>query len=95
MGVYFVTGATSKTPKLNGPFNVTSTGANAFLNRSIVKILVDPQNNNIVFCATSSGVGGWAPKPEPLCRPGVFIARRISPAPIPRLINWQWVLAQT
>lgn len=58
VGVYLVTGATSKTPTLNGPFNVTSTGANAFLNRSIVKILVDPQNNNIVFCATSSGVGG-------------------------------------
>jgi hypothetical protein len=58
VGIYLVTGATSKTPKLNGPYNVTSTGANAFMNRSIVKILVDPQNNNIVFCATSSGVGG-------------------------------------
>jgi hypothetical protein len=58
VGIYLVTDATSKTPKLNGPYNVTSTGANAFMNRSIVKILVDPQNNNIVFCATSSGVGG-------------------------------------
>jgi photosystem II stability/assembly factor-like uncharacterized protein len=58
VGIYLVTDATSKTPKLNGPYNITSTGANAFMNRSIVKILVDPQNNNIVFCATSSGVGG-------------------------------------
>lgn len=58
VGVYLVTGATSKTPTLNGPYNVTSTGTNAFMNRSIVKIVVDPNNNNIVFCATSSGVGG-------------------------------------
>ena len=58
VGVYLVTGATSKTPVLMGPYNLTSTNANAFVNRSIVKILVDPMNDNIVFCATSSGVGG-------------------------------------
>jgi photosystem II stability/assembly factor-like uncharacterized protein len=58
VGVYLVTGATSENPVLNGPFNVTSANQNAFMNRSIVKILVDPQNNSIVFCATSSGVGG-------------------------------------
>lgn len=58
VGVYLVTGAKSKTPSLNGPYNLTSASKNAFANRSIVKILVDPQNNNIVFCATSSGVGG-------------------------------------
>jgi hypothetical protein len=58
VGVYLVTAATSKTPVLNGPYNVTSANTNAFANRSIVKILVDPQNDDIVFCATSSGVGG-------------------------------------
>jgi hypothetical protein len=58
VGVYLVTAATSKTPVLNGPYNLTSASENAFANRSIVKILVDPNNNNIVFCATSSGVGG-------------------------------------
>ncbi|HTD14843.1 MAG TPA: hypothetical protein VK673_06670 [Chthoniobacterales bacterium] len=58
VGIYLVTGAKSKTPKLNGPYNLTSASENAFANRSIVKILVDPNNNSIVFCATSSGVGG-------------------------------------
>ena len=58
VGVYLVTAAKSKTPVLKGPYNVTSTSTNAFVNRSIVKILVDPTNDNIVFCATSSGVGG-------------------------------------
>ncbi|MBV8276223.1 MAG: hypothetical protein JO170_13330, partial [Verrucomicrobia bacterium] len=58
VGVYLVTEAKSKTPVLNGPYNLTSTSANAFVNRSIVKILVDPSNDSIVFCATSSGVGG-------------------------------------
>ena len=58
VGVYLVTGATSNTPKLNGPYNLTSTNQSAFASRSIVKILVDPSNNNIVFCATSSGKGG-------------------------------------
>jgi hypothetical protein len=58
VGVYLVTGAKSKTPVLNGPYNLTSTSDNAFASRSIVKILVDPMDNNIVFCATSSGVGG-------------------------------------
>jgi hypothetical protein len=57
-GVYLVTAATSKTPVLNGPYNLTSSNTNAFVNRSIVKILVDPGNDKIVFCATSSGVGG-------------------------------------
>jgi len=61
-GVYLVTAATSKTPVLNGPYNLTSSSANAFENRSIVKILVDPQNTSIVFCATSSGVGGLGAK---------------------------------
>jgi hypothetical protein len=58
VGVYLVTAAKSNSPVLNGPYNLTSTNDNAFQNRSIVKILVDPQNNNIVFCASSSGVGG-------------------------------------
>src|ERR1700751_4625559 len=73
VGLYLVTGATSKTPTLNGPYNLTSASENAFANRSIVKILVDPNNNNIVFCATSSGVGGLgAQRGSPLPPRGLY-----------------------
>ena len=58
VGVYVVRNATSDSPVLRGPFNLDNNGADVFSARSIVSIQVDPQNDNIVFCATSSGVGG-------------------------------------
>jgi hypothetical protein len=58
IGVYVVRNATSDNPVLRGPFNLDPNGANVFSARSIVSIQVDPKNDNIVFCATSSGVGG-------------------------------------
>jgi photosystem II stability/assembly factor-like uncharacterized protein len=79
VGVYVVSGAKSSTPVLNGPYNVTSTGANAFVNRSIVKILVDPLNDNIVFCATSSGRGGL----------GVAVGSTLPPRGLYRSTNFQ------
>ena len=48
---------------LSGPFNPTPTtdviGAKTFTGRSIAKILVDSSDPAIVFCAVSSGIGGF------------------------------------
>jgi hypothetical protein len=58
IGVYVVRNATSDKPVLRGPYALDTLGNNVFFARSIVSIQVDPENDNIVFCATSSGVGG-------------------------------------
>src|SRR5580700_8460275 len=58
IGVYVVRNATSDNPVLRGPFALDNNGANVFFARSIVSIQVDPKNDNIDFCATSSGLGG-------------------------------------
>ena len=52
VGVYVVRKATSDTPVLRGPFHLDTNGINVFSARSIVSIQVDPENDNIVFCAT-------------------------------------------
>ncbi len=62
VGVYVVRNAKLGTPKLEGPFNLDETGTNVFTYRSIVSIVVDPKNDNIVFCASSSGAGGLGAK---------------------------------
>jgi photosystem II stability/assembly factor-like uncharacterized protein len=62
VGVYVVRNAKSGTPKLEGPFNLDETGTNVFTYRSIVSIAVDPNNDNIIFAASSSGVGGLGAK---------------------------------
>jgi hypothetical protein len=58
VGVYVIEHAKSLSPILHGPFNLDAGGNDVLSNRSIVKIIVSPTDHNIVFCATSSGVGG-------------------------------------
>jgi hypothetical protein len=58
VGVYVIEHAKSFSPILHGPFNLDAGGNDVLSNRSIVKIIVSPTDHNIVFCATSSGVGG-------------------------------------
>jgi len=58
VGVYVVRHATSTQPFLQGPYALDTQGKDVFFPRSIVSILVDPKDDNIVFCALSSGVGG-------------------------------------
>jgi hypothetical protein len=62
VGVYVVRNARSATPLLEGPYNLDEQGVNVFTARSIVSIAVDPKNDNIVFCASSSGDGGLGAK---------------------------------
>ena len=82
VGIYVVRNAKSATPKLEGPFNLDESGTNVFTDRSIVSIAVDPKNDNIVFAASSSGVGGLganvgylptAPPPRGLYRSTNFL----------------------
>ncbi|MGI8481514.1 MAG: WD40/YVTN/BNR-like repeat-containing protein, partial [Chthoniobacterales bacterium] len=58
-GMYIITNADSFNPVVSGPYNQRSTdGADIFTGRSITDIIVSSVNNNVVFAATSSGVGG-------------------------------------
>src|ERR1700757_3809690 len=58
VGVYVILNAKSAHPTLEGPYNLDQRGQNVFFPRSIVSIVVDPQDDHIIFCATSSGFGG-------------------------------------
>jgi hypothetical protein len=58
VGVYVIEESTSLFPQLKGPYALDANGKDVFSNRSIVKILVDPKDDNNAFFATSSGVGG-------------------------------------
>ncbi|HEX4201959.1 MAG TPA: hypothetical protein VHY59_10605, partial [Chthoniobacterales bacterium] len=58
IGVYVVRHANSAHPALRGPFALDPLGNNVFFARSIVSLQVDPNDDDMVFCATSSGVGG-------------------------------------
>jgi hypothetical protein len=58
VGVYVIRHAKSWFPRLVGPFNLDGSGNDVFSNRSVVRIIVSPTDHNVVFCASSSGVGG-------------------------------------
>jgi hypothetical protein len=58
VGVYVIEESTSLFPQIKGPFALDANGNDVFSNRSLVKILVDPKDDNNAFFATSSGVGG-------------------------------------
>jgi hypothetical protein len=60
VGVYVIEEATSWFPRLKGPYRLGPNGNDVFSNRSIVKIVVDPNDSDIAFFATSSGAGGLA-----------------------------------
>jgi hypothetical protein len=68
-GIYVIEHAMSSSPTLRGPFNLDAGGNDVLSNRSIVKIIVSPTDHNIVFCATSSGVGGLGAKTGALLPP--------------------------
>ena len=59
VGVYVIRNAKSDAPNLEGPYNLNGQGTNVFFTTSIASIVVDPNNDNIVFVATLAG-GRWA-----------------------------------
>ncbi|MCE9628217.1 MAG: hypothetical protein K8R56_09920, partial [Candidatus Eisenbacteria bacterium] len=80
LGLYRIDGANT-TPTVSGPFNPTPTtdiiGAKTFTGRSISKVLVDPADPAIVFCSTTSGIGGlfneaFAPSPPVSALRGIY-----------------------
>jgi len=57
VGLYIIKHADT-TPELNGPFNLDGGSNDVFTGRSITKVLVSSTDDNIVFVATTSGIGG-------------------------------------
>ena len=57
VGVYLIKNADT-TPQLSGPFNKDATNADIFTGRAITRVLVSPTDDNVVFVATTSGIGG-------------------------------------
>ena len=53
VGIYRIDNANSATPTITGPI-----GGSFFTGRAISKIVVHPTNPNIIFAASSSGIGG-------------------------------------
>lgn len=58
VGIYVIEESTSWFPKLKGPYGLDPYGNNVLGKRSITQVLVDPKDDNILFCTTSSSVGG-------------------------------------
>ena len=63
-GLYVISNADSFNPVVTGPFNVSAASTDIFTGRSITGIVVSPldtagnSTDNVVFCASSSGIGG-------------------------------------
>ena len=57
VGVYVIKNADT-TPQLLGPFNKDGANNDIFTGRAITRVLVSPTDDNIVFVATTSGIGG-------------------------------------
>ncbi|HZD95820.1 MAG TPA: hypothetical protein VE133_16285, partial [Candidatus Sulfotelmatobacter sp.] len=57
VGVYVIKHADT-TPQLLGPFNRDASNSDMFTGRAITRVLVSPTDDNIVFVATTSGIGG-------------------------------------
>lgn len=57
VGVYLIKNADT-TPQLLGPFNKDGVNTDIFTGRAITRVLVSPTDDNIVFVATTSGIGG-------------------------------------
>src|SRR5215472_2718776 len=64
VGLYVITGATSVSPVLNGPFHTPTVSPNpdgftdVFTGRSITRILVNPANHSQILISTASGLSG-------------------------------------
>jgi hypothetical protein len=57
VGVYLIKNADT-TPQLLGPFNKDGANNDIFTGRAITRVLVSSTDDNIVFVATTSGIGG-------------------------------------
>jgi hypothetical protein len=57
VGIYLIKQADT-TPQLLGPFNKDAANNDVFTGRAITRVLVSPTDDNIVFVATTSGIGG-------------------------------------
>lgn len=58
VGIYRVSNAESANPTITGPLNRDASNADVFTGRAISEILIHPTNPNIIFTATTTGVGG-------------------------------------
>jgi hypothetical protein len=58
VGIYVIEEATSRFPHLKGPYLLDPNGNNVLANRAITQVLVDPKDDNVLFCTTSSAFGG-------------------------------------
>ena len=58
VGIYVIEESTSWFPHLKGPYALDANGNNVLAKRAITQVLVDPKDDNILFCTTSSAFGG-------------------------------------
>lgn len=57
-GIYIIRNANSASPTISGPFRLDGVGADVFSGRSIGRILVNPNDHNVIFACTTNGTGG-------------------------------------
>jgi hypothetical protein len=78
VGIYRIDNANSPTPTITGPI-----GGSVFTGRAISKIVVHPTNPNIIFAASTSGIGGIGPASNNvLANRGLFRSTdALSPSP--------------
>jgi hypothetical protein len=69
VGIYVIEEATSWFPHLKGPYALDANGNNVLAKRGITQVVVDPKDDNILFCATSSAFGGLGGKTGTLAPP--------------------------
>ena len=69
VGVYRITNADT-TPVLSGPFNLDESAVDVMSGRSIGRIAVHPTDPNVIFVATTTGIGGVG------CEEGVNLPSR-------------------
>jgi photosystem II stability/assembly factor-like uncharacterized protein len=73
VGVYRIDAADSSTPRLSGPYNLDATGSDVFSGRGIGAIRVDPNDADIIFVGTTSGIASVsAVQPDDLPARGLF-----------------------
>ncbi len=58
VGIYVIEESTSWFPHLKGPYALDANGNNVLAKRAITQVVVDPKDDNILFCTTSSAFGG-------------------------------------
>lgn len=58
VGLYIIRDANSSNPTLTGPFRLDDSGQDVFSGRAIGRIVVNPNNNNVIFVCTATGIGG-------------------------------------